>query len=60
MMVFDQWHNGIPIAYCITSQCRQEDLTPWMHALNESIHKTHDSSWHLKTFIVDYAQGEIN
>jgi hypothetical protein len=31
----DQWHNGIHIAYCITSQCWQKDLTPWMHTLNE-------------------------
>jgi hypothetical protein len=59
MMVFDQWQNGIPIAYCITSQCQKEDLTPWMHTLNESIHNTHPS-WHLDAFIIDCAQGEIN
>jgi hypothetical protein len=59
MMVFDQWHNGILAAYCITSQCRQEDLTPWMHTLNENIHNTHPS-WHPNAFIVDCAQGEIN
>jgi hypothetical protein len=58
MIVFDQWHNGIHVAYCITSQCQQKDLTPWMHALNESIHKTHPS-WHPNAFIVDCAQGEI-
>jgi hypothetical protein len=52
-----QWHS---YTYCITSKCWQEDLTPWMHALNENIHKTHDPSWHLKIFIVDYAQGEIH
>jgi hypothetical protein len=54
MMVFDQWHNGIPIAYYITSRCRQEDLTPWMHFLNESIHNIHPS-WHPNAFIVDCA-----
>jgi hypothetical protein len=59
MMVFDQWHNGIPITYYITSQCQQEDLTPWMHALNESIHNTHPL-WHPSVFIVYCAQGEIN
>jgi hypothetical protein len=42
-MVFNQWFNDIPITYCITLQCWQEDLTPWMHALNENIHNTHSS-----------------
>jgi len=59
MMVFDQWHNDIHIAYCITSQYQQEDLTPWMHVLNENIHKPHPS-WHPNVFIIDYAHGEIN
>jgi hypothetical protein len=57
MIVFDQWHNGILVAYCITSQCRKEDLTPWMHALDENIHNTHPS-WHPNVFIVDCAQKE--
>jgi hypothetical protein len=59
MMVFDQWHNGILVAYCITSQYQQEDLTPWMHVLNESIHNTHPS-WQPNAFIVDCAKREIN
>ncbi len=40
MMMFDQWHNDILVAYCITLWCKHKDLKSWMHALNENIHKT--------------------
>jgi hypothetical protein len=59
MMVFDQWHNDIHVAYYITSQCQQEDLTPWTHTLNKSIHNIYPS-WDPNAFIVEYVQGEIN
>ena len=32
-MVFDDWLNGVPVAYIITSSCKQPDLEPWMRAL---------------------------
>ncbi len=57
--LFDWWQNDIHLTYCITSWCKQEDLTPWMHFLNENIHKIHPS-WHLNYFIFDCAQREIN
>ena len=32
-MVFDDWLNGVPIAYIITSSSKQLDFEPWMRAL---------------------------
>jgi hypothetical protein len=37
MMVFDEWYNGVPMVYIITSSYKQHDLTPWMNALNKSL-----------------------
>jgi hypothetical protein len=33
LMVFDDWLNGVPVAYIITSSSKQPDLEPWMRAL---------------------------
>jgi hypothetical protein len=35
MMVFDEWFNGVPMAYIITSSSKPKDLAPWMGALND-------------------------
>jgi hypothetical protein len=37
MIVFDEWYNGVLVAYIITSSYKQCDLTPWMDALNKSL-----------------------
>jgi hypothetical protein len=31
MMVFDEWQNGVPVAFVITVRQRQSDLAPWMY-----------------------------
>jgi hypothetical protein len=31
MMVFDEWQNGVPVAFVITACQRQPDLALWMH-----------------------------
>ena len=59
LMVFDEWHNGIPIAFILTSRCTEADLTPWMAALNERM-TVENPEWRPSAFIVDCAQGEIN
>jgi len=59
LMVFDEWHNGVPVAFVLTSRCAQLDLTPWMKALNERMTKE-EPDRKPSTFIVDCAQGEIN
>lgn len=33
MMVFDEWRNGVPVAFVITAKSKQADLAPWMRAL---------------------------
>lgn len=59
VMVFDEYYNGVPVSYIITSKTAQADLVPWLKALNASmIAKKLD--WCPTAFIVDYAQGEIN
>ena len=58
MMVFDDWLNGVPVAYIITSSAAQVDLEPWMKALaNKLMSKQRD--WMPNAFITDCAQAEI-
>jgi len=59
MMVFDEWYNGVPMAYIITSSYKQHDLTPWMDALNNNL-LVFQSNWHPNAFIVDDAKAKIN
>lgn len=59
LMVFDDWYNGIPVAYIITSSCKQDNLQPWMRALNDHI-RTFQADWRPNAFIVDDARAEIN
>lgn len=59
LMVFDEWHQGIPVAFILTSRCAEDDLTPWMRALKERV-KLDCPEWKPSAFIVDCAQGEIN
>jgi hypothetical protein len=58
-MVFDEWHNGVPVAFILTSRCAEKDLTPWMKALNSRM-TAEKPDWKPAAFIVDCAQGEIN
>jgi hypothetical protein len=37
MMVFDEWYNGVPMAYIITSSYKQQHLALWMDALNKRL-----------------------
>ena len=37
VMVFDEWQNGIPVAYYITSTSKQTDLTPWLESLKKKM-----------------------
>ena len=59
LMVFDEWHNGVAVAFILTSRCAQPNLTPWMKALDERMTKE-EPDWKTSNFIVDCAQGEIN
>jgi len=50
-----QWYT---IAFIVTSQIAQEDLTPWMRALDYNIKEK--PQWMSNAFIINCAQGEIN
>jgi hypothetical protein len=59
VMVFDKWHNGVPIAFIITKRSKQIDLSPWMTELKR---KAVGASPERRpnAFIVDDVPVEIN
>jgi len=59
MMVFDEWYNGVPMVYIITSSYKQHDLALWMDALNKSLVML-KNNWHPNAFIVNDVKVEIN
>lgn len=59
IMVFDEWRNGIPVAWFITSSSKEEDLTPVLAALKDKIVAAMPD-WKPSSIIVDNAQAEIN
>jgi hypothetical protein len=59
MMVFDEWHNGVSIAYIITSRYKTCDLSTWMDVLNKSLLFV-NANWHPNAFIINDARAEIN
>ena len=58
LMVFNDWLNGVPVAYVITSSCKQPDLEPWMRALATKLGSAQEG-WMPNAFITDCAQAEI-
>jgi hypothetical protein len=56
MMVFNEWYNGVLVAYIITSSYKQHDLALWMDALNKSF-LVFKSDWNLNPFIMDDARS---
>jgi hypothetical protein len=59
VMVFDEWQNGIPVAFIITSKCDEEDVLRWLTSLRDRVVK-HCEDWHPNTLIVDCTKGELN
>jgi hypothetical protein len=59
LMVFNEWHQGIHVAWILTLTCAEPDLTLWMKSLNARMH-TECPGWKPFAFIVDCAQGEIS
>ena len=53
-MVFDDWLNGVPVAYIITSSSKQTDLEPWMRALAKKMVSV-QKDWMPNAFITDCA-----
>lgn len=59
MMVFDNWRNGVPVAFVITARSKQSDLAPWMCALKDKL-KGIRFDWEPTAFVLDDADNEIN
>jgi hypothetical protein len=59
MMVFDEWFNGVHVAYVITSNAKQKNLDPWMNALDDNLLSI-KQDWCPNAFIVDDAKAKIN
>jgi hypothetical protein len=59
LMVFDEWRNGIPVAFFVISSAKEKDLFPVLWSLREKVHKV-CPSWEPSAFIVNNAQAEIN
>ena len=57
-MVFDDWLNGVPVAYIVTSSSKQLDLEPWMRALAKKLSSV-QKDWMPNAFITDCAHAEI-
>jgi hypothetical protein len=56
MVVFDDWYNGVLVAYIITSSYKQHDLALWIDALKKSL-PVFKSDWHSNAFIMDDARA---
>ena len=58
LMVFDKHHNGVPIAWVISSHNTTEDIKEWLSALfNQGMKERSD--WHVHAFITDDAAAKI-
>ena len=58
-MVFDEWRNGIPVAYFIISSSTENALKPVLQALKDKA-VSMNANWKLSSIIVDNAQAELN
>ena len=58
-MVFDEWEQGIPVAFTIQGQSRECDIVPWLRKLNERCIAV-KPDWRPNAFLVDNDQAELN
>ncbi len=56
MMVFDEWKNGISIAFIVIGKIRKCDLDLILRALSQQM----PSGWMPSAIIMDNAQAKIN
>ena len=58
IMVFDEWQNGISVAWFITSSSKEEDLTPILVTLKDKIVAAMPT-WKSSSLIVDNAKQRL-
>jgi hypothetical protein len=54
MMVFDEWQNGVPIAFIVIGKNQESDLCQVLQSLSQKM----PNDWMLSTIIVDNTQVE--
>jgi hypothetical protein len=37
VMVFNEWHNGIHVAFIIANRCVEEDILRWLTSLQDRV-----------------------
>jgi hypothetical protein len=57
-MVFDKHHNGVPVAWVISSCNSTYDIHKWLSTLFD-VGMKERQDWHVQTFITDDATAEI-
>jgi hypothetical protein len=59
LLVFDDWRNGIPVAWVLTSRMTEEDLVMWLEPLRRHLQQYREDFLSL-CFIVDDAYYQRN
>ena len=59
VMVFDEWENGILIAFVIVGKSKKKDILPWLKKLNARCCAI-QPDWQPGSLIVDNVQAELN
>jgi hypothetical protein len=55
-MVFDEWKNGIPIAFIIIGKSQESDLDSILQALSKPML----SNWMFNVILIDNVQAKVN
>jgi hypothetical protein len=56
MMMFDEWQNGVPIAFIVIGKSWKNDL----HLVLQSLSQRMSNDWMSFAIIVDNTQAKIN
>lgn len=59
VMVFDEWEQGIPVAFTIQGKSRQEDITKWLTKLRDRCLKVRPD-WRPNAVVTDNDNAELN
>ena len=58
-MVFDEWEQGIPVAFTIQGKSREVDIVRWLQKLKDRCIAV-KPDWKPTSFLVDNDQAELN
>ena len=58
-MVFDEWEQGIPVAFVLQGQSREEDVQVWLEKLRDRCVAI-QPNWQPNAVVVDNDQAELN